>query len=99
MTDTSSSGRGGLGRRTLLTGAGALGVAAGLPARPAPAQWGSARWGAAQRWAEVEFRPSTLTLDQRLAEMDFFMRAAAPFRGQRIYVASETITTHEYEAR
>jgi len=99
MTTTSSSGRGGLGRRSLLAGAGALGVAAGLAGRPARGQWGSARWGAARRWAEVEFRPSTLSLDERLAEMDFFMRAAAPLRGQRVYVASETINTHEYEAR
>ena len=34
-----------------------------------------------------------------MAEMEFFIRAAAPFRGQRIHVVSETIPTHVYEQR
>jgi glycerol transport system substrate-binding protein len=63
------------------------------------AQWDDARLAAARRWAEVEFRPSTLDLDQKLEEMRFFIQAAAPFRGRRIYVVSETIRTHQYEAR
>jgi glycerol transport system substrate-binding protein len=54
---------------------------------------------AAERWARVEFQPSTLTADEQMAEMEFLVRAARPFRGQQIYVVSETIATHEYEAR
>ena len=33
------------------------------------------------------------------AEMEWFIKAAEPFRGMDIKVVSETITTHEYEAR
>ncbi len=97
--DISARAAAGLARRRLLQGAGAAGLAAGLPAGGARAQLPGPSRSAARRWAEVEFRPSTLTLDERLAEMDFFIEAARPFRGQQIYVASETIRTHEYEAR
>jgi len=34
-----------------------------------------------------------------MQEMKFFIRTAQPFRGQDINVVSDTITTHEYEAR
>ncbi|MBW7947310.1 MAG: carbohydrate ABC transporter substrate-binding protein, partial [Sphingomonadaceae bacterium] len=33
------------------------------------------------------------------AEMEWFIKAAEPFKGMDIKVVSETITTHEYEAR
>jgi ABC-type glycerol-3-phosphate transport system substrate-binding protein len=54
---------------------------------------------AAQRWVSQEFTPSTLSKEQQLAEMDWFIKAAAPYRGMQINVVSETITTHEYESR
>ncbi|MEV4836732.1 ABC transporter substrate-binding protein [Nonomuraea sp. NPDC049486] len=54
---------------------------------------------AAQRWVSTEFTPSTLSKEQQLAEMDWFMKAAAPYRGMEINVVSETITTHEYESQ
>ncbi|MFI7697822.1 ABC transporter substrate-binding protein [Nonomuraea sp. NPDC049480] len=54
---------------------------------------------AAQRWVSQEFTPSTLTKDQQIAEMDWFIKAAAPYRGMQINVVSETITTHEYESQ
>ncbi|WP_327104640.1 ABC transporter substrate-binding protein [Nonomuraea glycinis] len=54
---------------------------------------------AAQRWVSTEFTPSTLSRQQQLAEMDWFMKAAAPYRGMEINVVSETITTHEYESK
>jgi glycerol transport system substrate-binding protein len=86
-----------LGRRRLL-----LGSAAAL-ATPAviftPRQSVAQGVDAARRWVDGEFQPSTLTKDQQMAEMEWFARAAAPFRGQEINVVSETITTHEYEAR
>ena len=91
--------RHGLDRRTLLNGAGALALAAASLPRPAQAQTDRARMSAAERWVRVEFQPSTLTLDEQMAEMEFFMRAAEPFRGEQIYVVSETINTHDYEAR
>ncbi|MCP2361541.1 glycerol transport system substrate-binding protein [Nonomuraea thailandensis] len=54
---------------------------------------------AAQRWVSQEFTPSTLSKEQQLAEMDWFIKAAAPYRGMQINVVSETITTHEYESQ
>ncbi|MDP3517371.1 MAG: ABC transporter substrate-binding protein [Pseudohongiella sp.] len=53
---------------------------------------------AAQRWLQ-EFQPSTLTQEQQLAELQWFIDAAAPYRGMEIKVVSETLTTHEYEAQ
>jgi glycerol transport system substrate-binding protein len=42
---------------------------------------------------------SSLTREQQEAEMQWFIDAAQPFQGMSINVVSETITTHEYEAR
>jgi hypothetical protein len=42
---------------------------------------------------------SSLTREEQEAEMQWFIDAAQPFRGMSINVVSETITTHEYEAR
>jgi glycerol transport system substrate-binding protein len=46
-----------------------------------------------------EFQPSALTEDQQREELRWFAEAAKPFAGMEIKVVSETITTHEYEAR
>ena len=54
---------------------------------------------AAKRWISDEFQPSTLTAAQQEAEMQWFINAAAPFKGMEINVLSETIPTHEYESR
>ena len=53
----------------------------------------------ARRWVDSEFQPSTLSKDEQLKEMEWFVNAAKPFAGMEINVVSETITTHEYEAR
>jgi glycerol transport system substrate-binding protein len=42
---------------------------------------------------------SSLSRADQEAEMQWFIDAAAPFQGMDINVVSETITTHEYEAR
>jgi len=78
----------------LLTGT-ALAVALGIA--------GSARadMAAAERWIDEEFQPSTLTRDEQLEEMQWFIDAAAKLREQgvtEINVVSETITTHQYES-
>ncbi len=52
----------------------------------------------ARRWLP-EFQPSTLSQEQQLAEMQWYIDAARPFAGMEIKVVSETITTHEYEAQ
>jgi glycerol transport system substrate-binding protein len=54
---------------------------------------------AAQRWVDTEFQPSTLSKEEQMKEMDWFIKAAEPFKGMQINVVSETITTHEYESK
>jgi glycerol transport system substrate-binding protein len=64
------------------------------------ASTGAARadMAAAEKWVDEEFQPSTLTRDEQLAEMEWFINAAEPFQGMEINVLSETIPTHEYES-
>ena len=54
---------------------------------------------AAKKWVDQEFQPSTLTKQEQLKEMEWFINAAKPFKGMNIKVVSETIATHEYEAK
>ena len=61
--------------------------------------WSSPQMDAAKKWVDNEFQPSTLTKDQQMKEMEWFMNAAKPFKGMNIKVVSETIPTHEYEAK
>ncbi|PWG62631.1 ABC transporter substrate-binding protein [Sediminicurvatus halobius] len=51
----------------------------------------------AEEWLD-EFQPSTLTREEQLAELEWFIDAAKPFRGMDVTVVSETIATHEYES-
>jgi glycerol transport system substrate-binding protein len=53
----------------------------------------------ARKWIDSEFQPSTLSKEQQLKEMEWFVNAAKPFAGMEINIVSETITTHEYEAK
>jgi glycerol transport system substrate-binding protein len=59
----------------------------------------SADMAAAKKWVDEEFQPSTLTKDEQMKEMEWFINAAKPFQGMNIKVVSETIPTHEYEAK
>ncbi|WP_248672871.1 ABC transporter substrate-binding protein, partial [Pseudomonas agarici] len=61
--------------------------------------WADAYEDAAKKWIGAEFKPSTLTPEQQLAELTWFIKAAEPFRGMDIKVVSETLTTHEYESK
>jgi len=57
---------------------------------------------AAKRWIANEFQPSTLSKSEQLDEMRWFINAAAKLKAKgvnEITVVSETLTTHEYEAR
>jgi len=58
----------------------------------------NADMAAAEKWVDHEFQPSTLSRDDQLKEMDWFIKAAAPFQGMEINVLSETIPTHTYES-
>ena len=46
-----------------------------------------------------ELQPSTLSKDEQMKELEWFVKAAEPFKGMEINVVSETITTHEYESK
>ena len=59
----------------------------------------SADMAAAKKWVDKEFQPSTLTKDEQMKEMEWFIKASKPFKGMHIKVVSETIPTHEYEAK
>jgi glycerol transport system substrate-binding protein len=63
----------------------------------APGAW--ADTAAAKKWIDNEFQPSTLSKEQQMKEMEWFINAAKPFKGMTINVLSETIPTHEYEAK
>jgi glycerol transport system substrate-binding protein len=54
---------------------------------------------AAKKWIDSEFQPSTLSKDDQMKEMQWFIKAAEPFKGMEINAVSETLTVHEYESR
>jgi glycerol transport system substrate-binding protein len=54
---------------------------------------------AAKKWIDSEFQPSTLSKEEQMKEMEWFINAAKPFKGMKIKVVSETIPTHEYESK
>jgi glycerol transport system substrate-binding protein len=78
-------------------GAAAPGAAA--PAAPAAPAANAGGTEAAKRWIDSEFQPSVLSKEDQLKEMEWFIAAAKPFVGMEINVLSETIPTHEYEAK
>jgi len=53
---------------------------------------------AAEKWVNDEFQPSVLSVDEQMAEMEWFIGAAEPFKGMEINVLSEGIPTHTYES-
>ncbi|MES1153096.1 MAG: extracellular solute-binding protein, partial [Dongia sp.] len=54
---------------------------------------------AAQKWVDSEFQPSTISKEEQMKEMEFFIKASEPYKGQDINVVSETIDTHVYESK
>jgi len=53
---------------------------------------------AAKKWIDSEFQPSALSKNDQIKEMEWFVKAAEPFRGMEVNVLSETIPTHTYES-
>jgi glycerol transport system substrate-binding protein len=53
----------------------------------------------AERWINSEFQPSALSKSEQMAEIEWFINAAEPFKGMEINVLSETIPTHSYESK
>jgi glycerol transport system substrate-binding protein len=57
---------------------------------------------AAEKWVDQEFQPSTLSKQQQIAEMKWFIEAADKLKQKgvkEINVVSETIDTHVYESK
>lgn len=57
---------------------------------------------AAQKWVDQEFQPSTLSKQQQMDEMKWFIEAANKLKAKgvkEINVVSETIDTHVYESK
>jgi glycerol transport system substrate-binding protein len=52
----------------------------------------------AKKWVDKEFQPSTLSKEEQMKEMEWFIKAAKPFKGMEINVLSETVPTHTYES-
>ncbi len=53
---------------------------------------------AAKKWVDDEFQPSSISKDEQMAEMEWFIKAAEPLKGMEINVLSEGIPTHTYES-
>jgi glycerol transport system substrate-binding protein len=53
---------------------------------------------AAEKWITEEFPISALSKEEQMKEMEWFIKAAEPFKGMEINVLSETIPTHTYES-
>ena len=53
---------------------------------------------AAQKWIDAEFQPSSLSKEDQLKEMQWFIKAAEPFKGMEINALSEGIPTHTYKS-
>ena len=68
---------------TYLKGAAATtaAVAVGSAAIIAPTPSYAQQVDAAKKWVDAEFQPSTLTKDQQMAEMEWFIKASQPFKG------------------
>ena len=92
----------GVNRREVLKGTGATALAATtvssaaiISATPSYAQ----QVDAAKKWIDAEFQPSTLTKDQQMAEMEWFIKAATPYKGMEISTVSEILSIHDYESK
>ena len=89
-------------RRDVLKGAAAVaataataGGAAIITSTPTYAQ----QLDAAKKWVDTEFQPSTLTKDEQMAEMEWFIKASAPFKGLKLSTVSEILSIHDYESK
>ena len=81
--------------KTLLLSAAIGSVGLGLSFQASADQYSDA----AKKWVNESFKKSTLSKEEQMKEMEWFIEAAKQFRGMDINVVSETIATHEYESK
>ena len=84
-------------RRDVIKGAAATAVGAGVLLRDRPSH--AQQMDAAKKWIETEFNPSTLSKDEQMAELEWFIKASKPFQGLQISTASEILKVHDYESK
>jgi glycerol transport system substrate-binding protein len=77
------------------TAAAAVGSAAIITSTPSYGQ----QLDAAKVWVDNEFQPSSMSKDQQMAEMEWFIKASAPFKGMEVSTVSEILSVHDYEAK
>src|SRR5699024_8850988 len=53
---------------------------------------------AAENWIDNFFQPSTLTKEEQMKEMQFFVDAAKPYQGMEITAVSEVTGNHQLES-
>jgi glycerol transport system substrate-binding protein len=54
---------------------------------------------AAKKWIDSEFQPSTLSKAEQLKQMEWFIKAAEPYKEMEINSVAEAIPTHTYESQ
>jgi glycerol transport system substrate-binding protein len=88
-------------RRKLVKGAASAATTAafGVPALLTSTPSYGAQVDAAKKWVDTEFQPSTLSKDQQMAEMEWFIKASQPFKGMQVNTVSEILSIHEYESK
>ena len=88
-------------RRDVLKGAAATAARRGRQRRrsltPTPSY--AQQVDAAKKWVDNEFQPSTLSKEQQMAEMEWFIKASAPFKGMEVTRVSEILSVHDYESK
>ena len=86
--------------KSILLGCAAMvAVACAAPVKADDASLPPDQVAAAKKWIDSEFQPSVLSKDDQLKELEWFIKAAQPFKGMSIKVVSESIPTHAYESK
>src|SRR5271170_8460030 len=88
-------------RRDVLKGAAATTAAAAVSSAAiiAPTPSYAQQVDAAKKWIDTEFQPSTQSKEQQMAEMEWFIKASAPFKGMEVSTVSEILSVHDYESK
>ncbi len=81
-------------RRDVMIGAAAVGAGVLIKSGISHAQ----QVDAAKKWVDSEFQPSSLSKDQQMAELEWFITASKPFQGMKLSTVSEILKVHDYES-
>ena len=82
-------------RRDVIKGAAVVGAGVLIKSGMSHAQ----QVDAAKKWVDNEFQPSTLSKDEQMAEMEWFIKASKPFAGMQLNTVSEILKVHDYESK